>query len=52
MFFGGAAIGAVVGLAAAMVLPWLDRLAAAALSIAVAYGTFVLADDVLGFSGV
>nr|MBA2576727.1 cation:proton antiporter [Euzebyaceae bacterium] len=52
VFFGGAAIGAVVGLAAAMVLPWLDRLAAAALSIAVAYGTFVLADDVLGFSGV
>lgn len=52
VFFGGAAIGAVVGFVAALVLPWLDRLAAAALSVAVAYGGFVLADDVLGFSGV
>jgi len=52
VFFGGAAIGAVIGLAAAGVLPWLDRLGAAALSVAVAYGSFVLADDVLGFSGV
>ena len=52
VFFGGAALGAVVGLAAALVLPWLDRLSAAALSVAVAYGSFVLADHVLGFSGV
>jgi len=52
VFFGGAAIGAAVGFVAALVLPWLDRLAAAALSLAVAYGGFVLADDVLGFSGV
>jgi monovalent cation:H+ antiporter, CPA1 family len=52
VFFGGAAIGAVVGFLAALVLPWLDRLAAAALSVAVAYGGFVLADHVLGFSGV
>ncbi len=52
VFFGGAAIGAAVGFVAALVLPWLDRLAAAALSVAVAYGGFVLADDVLGFSGV
>lgn len=52
VFFGGAVIGAVVGSVAALVLPWLDRLAAAALSLAVAYGGFVLADDVLGFSGV
>lgn len=52
VFFGGAAIGVAVGLVAALVLPWLDRLAAAALSVAVAYGGFVLADDVLGFSGV
>ncbi len=52
VFFGGAAIGAVVGLVAALALPWLDRLGAAALSVAVAYGGFVLADDVLGFSGV
>lgn len=52
VFFGGAAIGAVVGLLAVLALPWLDRLAAATLSLAVAYGGFVLADDVLGFSGV
>ena len=52
VFLGGAAIGAALGLAAAAVLPWLDRLPAAALSLAVAYGGFVLADDVLGFSGV
>jgi len=52
VFFGGAALGAVIGLAAVLVLPWLDRLSAAALSMAVAYGSFVLADHVLGFSGV
>ncbi len=52
VFFGGAAIGAGVGLLAALALPWLDRLAAAALSLAVAYGGFMLADEVLGFSGV
>ncbi len=52
VFFGGAAIGTGVGLLAALALPWLDRLSAAALSLAVAYGGFVLADDVLGFSGV
>ncbi len=52
VFFGGAAIGAALGLAAASVLPWLDRLSAAALSVAVAYGGFALADHVLGFSGV
>ena len=52
VFLGGALIGAVLGLVAALVLPWLDRLAAAALSLAVAYGSFVLADEVLGLSGV
>jgi CPA1 family monovalent cation:H+ antiporter len=52
VFGGGAALGAVVGLVAGLALPWLDRLAAAALSLAVAYGAFVLADFVLGFSGV
>ena len=52
VFFGGAAIGAVVGLVAAFLLPWLDRLLAATLSVAVAYGAFVLAQGVLGFSGV
>jgi CPA1 family monovalent cation:H+ antiporter len=52
VFFGGALIGAALGLAAAVLLPWLDRNLAAALTVAVAYGGFVLADDVLGFSGV
>ena len=52
VFVGGALVGAVLGLAAAAVLPWLDRLAAVALSLALAYGSFVLADEVLGFSGV
>ena len=52
VFFGGALIGAVLGFAVALVLPWLDRLLAAALSVAVAYGSFVLADHVFGFSGV
>jgi len=41
-----------LGLVAALALPWLGRLPAAALSLAVAYGSFVLADAVLGFSGV
>lgn len=52
VFGGGVVIGAALGFAAAFALPWLDRLSAAALSLAVAYGGFVLADDVLGFSGV
>ncbi len=52
VFGGGAVIGVVFGLVASLGLPWLDRLPAAALSLAVAYGSFVLADAVLGFSGV
>lgn len=52
VFVGGALIGIVLALVAALGLPWLDRLPAAALSLAVAYGSFVLADAVLGFSGV
>jgi CPA1 family monovalent cation:H+ antiporter len=52
VFLGGAAIGTAVGLVAALALPWLERLPAAALSVAVAYSGFVLADAVLGFSGV
>lgn len=49
---GGAAVGAVLGLATAAALPYLDPLPAVALSLALAYGSFVLADEVLGFSGV
>ena len=52
VFFGGAAIGALFGLGVAVLLPWLDRNLAATLTIAVAYGSFVFADHVLGFSGV
>jgi len=52
VFVGGTLIGALIGLVAAFALPWLDRLSAAALTVAVAYGSFVLADEVLGFSGV
>ncbi|CAN5699248.1 hypothetical protein BH24ACT15_BH24ACT15_08120 [soil metagenome] len=52
VFVGGAAIGAVIGIAAVLLLPRLERLPAAALSIAVAYGAFVMAEAVLGFSGV
>jgi CPA1 family monovalent cation:H+ antiporter len=52
VFAGGTALGMVLGLVAAAVLPWLPPLPGAALSLAVAYGSFVLADHVFGFSGV
>lgn len=52
VFIGGATIGCILGFLMSMVLPWLDRLAAAGLSLALAYGGFVLADYVLGLSGV
>ncbi len=52
VFFGGIAVGFLIGLAFATVLPWLDRLPAAALSMAVAYGGFALSEHVLGVSGV
>ena len=43
VFFGGAVVGAVAGFAAVAIVPRLDRLGAAALSVAVAYGGSVLA---------
>lgn len=52
VFFGGIAIGTLLGIAAMLLVPWLGRLAAAALTVAVAYGGFVLAEEILGFSGV
>ena len=52
VFLGGALIGVVLGAVAAFALPWLQPLPAVALSLAVAYGGFVLAEEVLGFSGV
>lgn len=52
VFFGGILIGLIIGTVSVLLLPLLARLPAAALSIAVAYGGYVLADAVLGFSGV
>ena len=52
VFVGGALIGVALGLVAALALPWVEPLPAAALSLAVAYGGFVLADAVVGVSGV
>ena len=52
VFFGGVLIGSVIGVVAVLLLPLLGRLPAAAMSIAVAYGSYVMTDSVLGFSGV
>ncbi|RFA26553.1 hypothetical protein CAI21_16405 [Alkalilimnicola ehrlichii] len=52
VFFGGLVIGAILGLLAALILPWLDRYSPIALSLALAYGSFVLAEHVLAISGV
>ena len=49
---GGILIGSLIGMIAILLFPVLTRLPAAALSIGVAYGSFVLAEAVLGFSGV
>lgn len=49
---GGLLRGSVIGVVAVMLLRGLDRLPAAALSIAVAYGSFVFAESVLHASGV
>ncbi|MGA7688689.1 MAG: sodium:proton antiporter [Jiangellales bacterium] len=49
---GGLVVGCLVGGAAVMLLPLLSRLPAAALSVAVAFGSFVLAEAVVGVSGV
>ncbi len=52
VFLGGAFIGSMIGLVAALVLPLIDRLSAATLSLGVAYGSFVVADELLGVSGI
>ncbi|MGI9528102.1 MAG: cation:proton antiporter [Acidimicrobiia bacterium] len=52
VFVGGAIVGGLIGLAAALVLPMLDRLSAATLSLGVAYGSFMFAHEVFGVSGV
>ena len=52
VFVGGAVIGSIIGLAAALVLPLVDKLSATTLTVGVAYGSFVVADAVLGASGI
>lgn len=49
---GGLLVGTVIGSAAVLLLPSLRRLPAVAMSIAVAYGAFVLAEEVFEVSGV
>jgi CPA1 family monovalent cation:H+ antiporter len=49
---GGLLVGGLIGGAAALMLPLLSRLPFSALSVAVAFGSFVLAEAVLSVSGV
>lgn len=49
---GGLLVGSIVGTLAVLLLPLLSRLPAAALSVAVAFGSFVLAESIFEFSGV
>ncbi len=52
VFVGGIFIGAAVGIVAVLLLPLLVRLPAAAMSLAVAYGSYALAGAILELSGV
>ncbi len=52
VFAGGALVGSFLGLVAALVLPLVDKLSAATLSLGVAYGSFVIADELFGVSGI
>ncbi|HSK55955.1 MAG TPA: sodium:proton antiporter [Jiangellales bacterium] len=49
---GGLVIGGVIGTVAVMLLPLVQRLPATALSVAIAYGSFVLAEATFEVSGV
>jgi monovalent cation:H+ antiporter, CPA1 family len=49
---GGLVIGGVIGTVAVMLLPLVQRLPATALSVAIAYGSFVLAEATFAVSGV
>lgn len=51
-FFGGIFIGTVTAVLVAILLPWLRPLPASALTVAGAYGSFLLSEEVLGVSGV
>jgi monovalent cation:H+ antiporter, CPA1 family len=52
VFFGGAALGGALGLGVAEVAARLGRLPSTALTVAVAYGSFALGENIFGFSGV
>ena len=52
VFAGGLLIGGLIGVVAVLLLPLLFRLPAAAMSIAVAYGSFALSNELIPFSGV
>jgi CPA1 family monovalent cation:H+ antiporter len=52
VFFGGAALGGALGLAVAEIAARLGRLPSTALTVAVAYGSFALGEEIFGFSGV
>ncbi len=52
VFFGGAVIGIVLAALVVVAVPRLKPLSTSAISIALAYGSFALADEVFGFSGV
>jgi CPA1 family monovalent cation:H+ antiporter len=52
VFFGGVALGGILGLGLAEIAGRLGRLPSTALTIAVAYGSFALSEEVFGFSGV
>lgn len=52
VFFGGALVGLVLGGLGALLLPLLEPLPAVVLTLAIAYGGFALAEEVLGLSGV
>jgi CPA1 family monovalent cation:H+ antiporter len=49
---GGLVIGGIIGTVAVMLLPLVQRLPATALSVAIAYGSFVLAEATFQVSGV
>lgn len=52
VFLGGAALGALLGLGVAEVAARLGKLPSTALTIALAYGSFALGEEIFGFSGV
>jgi CPA1 family monovalent cation:H+ antiporter len=52
VFIGGAALGGLLGLGVAEIAGRLGRLPSTALTIAVAYGSFALGEEIFGFSGV